>query len=204
MTMRSSIMSASLWDPSMKTLAALGFLAEVIHLLNSLFVKYRWEYWPVNSWLDSYVFHTLMFLVFGRYFRDYSLEDAILFAISRVVAEGYLPTSLGGLMELKTHEEAFGGSFQDCFWLSVTFGVTLTLTLCILMRDKVFHPWYWFQVAFAFPTTFLMASRYLYVKSNLFYWISHLANFVSFNPALTAVVLGYTGRPAKHKEAKSL
>jgi len=80
----------------------------------------------VSSFLDSCnVIHTVVFFIFARYFCDYSLLEAVLLFVARVFAEGsYLSASLGGLMDLKAHEEVMGGTFQDCAW-SIDFDVWL-------------------------------------------------------------------------------
>ncbi|CAB9496032.1 expressed unknown protein [Seminavis robusta] len=180
--------------PSLEVLAVTSFVLELWHFGNSLPVKNRWDTWHIHSMLDSYVIHTMLGLVVARYFRAWHWWEAVLFAISRVLVEGFLSAEHGGMMAIKD-----GGLVEKGYY-AVPGGLYLLyflLTMGIfLIRGQVLHPIFLFLGLWAYVMTILPAGEYLTYGTSWGYYLAHAANFITFNPALIALITGYGGPAA--------
>ena len=188
-----------LFNPSLRQLALASFVMEMIHIFNSIPVKSRRPGWELNSFLDSYVIHTVEFMLIARYFRAFTIVDGALFVMLRIVAEGYLPKEYGGMMELKRH----AGTMQDMgYFVSGTFfAIVFVMTMAILLREQSKHPQYIFHLAWGYFLTIMPAGKYLAYGDTFGYIFAHGANIIGFNPALVGLLIGQKEFPPKYKLA---
>ena len=187
-----------LYNPSLRQLALASFVMEVIHSCNSIPVKFRWSGWEINSFLDSYVIHTVEFMLMARYFRAFSITDAVMFVMLRIVAEGYLPKEYGGMMQLKQH----AGTMQDMGYVisGTCFAVVFVITMAILLREQSKHPQYIFHLGWGYFLIILPAGKYLVDGDTFGYIFSHGANIIGFNPALVGLLIGQKKYPPKYNK----
>ena len=181
---------------SLKTLAITNVILEIVHVLNSYFVKNREDYpntWKIHSMLDSYVIHTIMFLVLARYFRIFNWREAILYFMARILAEGYLPKEYGGMMAIKEN----AGNMPNVNYAAsgACYLIIFAMTQYIVIREQILHPLFLFAGAWGYCCTILPAGYYLKYGPSCGYYVAHLANIITFNPALVAIITGYGEGP---------
>ena len=139
--------------------------------------------------LDSYVIHTILFLVMARYFRCWTWQEATFFVLCRIVAEGCLPAEYGGMMEIK--ERAGNNDLDDVSYVTsgAWYIVVMAVTMAPLLREQVLHPLFLGLGVWGYMFTILPAGKYFSDGVSWGYWVAHAANFISFNPSLVALLI---------------
>lgn len=171
------------------------FVLELAHGLNACVVK-ETRHW-LFSQLDGCVWHTLLFMNMSVYFRTPEWYDVALYIGLRAVAEN-MPNEFGGLMWIKARrrtslvDAADGRPVMQALKLAVGWALWYVLTIAVMLRMSLFDVVFLISLPWGLVMTVWLASYYLYTKDEVAFYVAHMANLVSQNPALFAALFGFS------------